>query len=89
MQQFLAFTKSVLIVVVLTLALQTLLLQSFEVHGESMEPNFVDGERVIIDKLSPNIINYNAVRLSFSYEIPAQKMNSLSNALSASRASEL
>ncbi len=58
MEHFITFTKSLFIIVVLTIALQTLLLQSFEVHGESMEPNFIDGERVIIDKLTPSIVNY-------------------------------
>lgn len=39
----------------LAFVLRTFIAQAYEIRGDSMQPTFVDGERVMISKLSPTV----------------------------------
>lgn len=47
--------KTIAVVVIVAFLLKTYLIQTFIVDGQSMEPNFHDGEYLLVDKLSYRI----------------------------------
>jgi len=49
--EWLEWTKAIMIAVILAVIVRTFLFTSYEVQGESMMPNVYDGERFIINKI--------------------------------------
>ncbi|PSL40853.1 signal peptidase I [Salsuginibacillus halophilus] len=52
MKEIFSWIKVFVIVGLVVILLRMFVMGNYEVHGESMQPSFEDGERVIIDKLS-------------------------------------
>lgn len=53
-----ALLESLLLGIGLAVVLQLFLFQPFAVSGQSMQPNFYDSERLVIDKITPNFADY-------------------------------
>ncbi|MFD2670626.1 signal peptidase I [Marinicrinis sediminis] len=50
-RELLDWIKTIAIALVLVLLIKTFLLGNYQVEGQSMEPNFYDGERIIVNKI--------------------------------------
>lgn len=53
-----SIVRSIAVGVMAALLIEIVALQPFRVSGESMEPNFQNNERVIIDKITPKFADY-------------------------------
>ena len=50
------YVEALVIAVVLALFIITFIAQSFLVQGSSMEPSLLDGQRLLVDKLTPRFV---------------------------------
>ncbi|MBI4268413.1 signal peptidase I [Candidatus Uhrbacteria bacterium] len=58
MSTFLSVLRSIVVGVLAAIVIEIVALQPFRVSGESMQPNFFNNERVIIDKITPKFTGY-------------------------------
>lgn len=58
MNTLFSWLRSIAVGIMTALLIEIVALQPFRVSGESMEPNFHNNERVIIDKITPKFSDY-------------------------------